>query len=248
MALGVLEIMSKLKNAIINAVRLLFKQRVLVLGDSHAGVFRNKIFRKKIKRIGFQVLSVGGATVSGLKNPNSVTNAVEKYTAELRKYRGKIVVVMLGEVDTGFTIWFYAEKHGCNIDESYTRACENYKMFLLGVRAGFETVVISAPLPSIEDGDLLGEVANLRKSIKASQAERIKLTVRFNQEIEVFCLDNDIMYLNLDTDCLNPFGGIRKEYLNHDPKDHHYNQNAFAKLIVSRLVKVPYFRFDDDRN
>jgi hypothetical protein len=105
-------------------------------------------------------------------------------------------------------------------------------------------VVISAPLPSIEDGDILGEIANLRKSVKSSQAERIQLTMKFNQEIEIFCLENDIFYLNLDADCLDVSGKIKKIYLNDDPKDHHYNQDAYANLIASNLVGIPHFNLE----
>jgi len=215
----------------------IYKERVLVLGDSHAGVFKNKIFRKKIRKIYFNVVSVGGATVSGLKNPNSVTNAFEIFTAALSKYKGKVVIVMLGEVDTGFTIWFYAEKHGCDIDESYGKACENYKAFLLSIRDKFNVLVISAALPSIEDGSFLGEVSNLRKSIKASQKEKIELTIRFNQEIERFSMGNCMDYLNLDSDCLDSTGErLREIYLNNNPADHHYNQDEYANLITSKLV------------
>lgn len=56
-------------------IQRLFYQEILVLGDSHSGVFRNILFRQSFPRCFFNVVAVTGATASGLQNPNSQTQA-----------------------------------------------------------------------------------------------------------------------------------------------------------------------------
>ncbi|BAW96820.1 hypothetical protein NIES970_17620 [[Synechococcus] sp. NIES-970] len=77
---------------------------ILILGDSHVAVFDRPKMRVNFPWYFFNVVSVGGATASGLENPNSITQAFSIFKTNLENSKAKIVIVLLGEVDTGFVI------------------------------------------------------------------------------------------------------------------------------------------------
>ena len=85
------------------------KDRLLVLGDSHANVFRHWRIRIFLPRTKFQFCIVGGATVSGLDNPNSQTQAIHHFSDALASTSATVIITLLGEVDTGFVIWYRAK-------------------------------------------------------------------------------------------------------------------------------------------
>ena len=53
------------------------KNKLLILGDSHCEVFRSPIFKEGIfKNYDLTLELVHGATISGIENPNSKTQAL----------------------------------------------------------------------------------------------------------------------------------------------------------------------------
>ena len=84
---------------------------ILVLGDSHSNVFN-------LSKKDFLVEFIGGATAQGSVNPNSKTNSLNIFTEKLKTLDlSKIsnVIIMLGEVDCGFVIWYRHKKHNISI-------------------------------------------------------------------------------------------------------------------------------------
>jgi len=217
-------------------------EEVLVLGDSHAAVFKHTILRLKLWYHHLNVVSVGGATASGLKNPNSKTQASRAFQQALAATRAKKVIVMLGEVDTGFLIWYRADKNGGSVQEALGQALATYQQFLEGIQArGLAPVCVSTPLPTIRDGDK-GEVVNARKSVVASQRERTELTLSFNREMNRFCCARGITYVDLDGASLGADGLVKVELLNRNALDHHYEKRVFAGMLSEHLghvVKAP---------
>lgn len=208
---------------------------VLVLGDSHALVFSSEQMRDLFPGHSFEVTSVGGATVSGLKNPNAVTQAMPQYIAALQATTARTVIVMLGEVDTGFVIWYRAQKHGSSIEQMLEQAIGNYQNLLRYIAKTFRVICISTPLPTIRDDMQWGEVANLRKEVTASLYERTQLTIRFNSLMEAFCLREGINHLNFDTHSTDKMGLLKEILRSPDPNDHHYEPTAHAKMIEPLL-------------
>ena len=92
------------------AVRRFFFEEILVIGDSHVDIFKHKDLRRQFNKLFFNVCSVGGATVSGLVNPNSTTQALPRFRKAIKSSKAKTTIVNLGEVDTGFVIWYRAQK------------------------------------------------------------------------------------------------------------------------------------------
>lgn len=210
-------------------------REILVLGDSHSPIFSHPSFTKFFPEFCFNVVYVIGATASGLENPNTKTQAYPIFNDALNRSTAEKVIVMLGEVDTGFVIWYRAQKYQESVSLMRDRAINSYSKFLLEVSARFHVVCISTPLPTIQDNNDWGDVANARREVKATQLERTALTLEFNQKMQAFCLQQNISYIMLDNMCVSKFGMIRKELVNRNPNDHHYDPDAYSVLLIEGL-------------
>lgn len=209
---------------------------ILVLGDSHAIVFKQWQFVWGFPKKHFSVCSVGGATASGLENPHSKTQSYKIFTEALQFKKYKKIIIMLGEVDTGFVIWYRAQKYGVEVAEMFTQAVSKYSDFLSELSTKAEKIiVISTPLPTIEDGAEWGEVANLRKEVKTTRQERSNLTIKFNKAIETYCLHADLVFINLDQECLTTNGDLKANLKNKNHRDHHYDQHNYSLLLIKHI-------------
>jgi len=210
-------------------------QDILVLGDSHAPVFNHPLFKERFPDLSFNVLTVIGATASGLENPNSKTQAYPIFREAVKQTAAKQIIVMLGEVDTGFVIWYRAQKYQESVSAMMYKAISSYANFLAELHESFDVICISAPLPTIQDGNDWGDIANARREVTATQADRTALTLEFNRTMQQFCLKNDIRYIMLDDLSLGDGGIVKAELLNSDHSNHHYAQDQYARLLVEGL-------------
>lgn len=210
-------------------------EHILVLGDSHAGVFRNWRFRVAFPRTRFNLCVVGGATASGLENPNSKTKAGAQFEAALQNNTPTRIITLLGEVDTGFVIWYRAKKYEQSVDSMLDQALANYARLLASCQARAHTIVLSAPLPTIRDGQNWGEIANLRREVDASLRERTNLTLQFNARLAVIAAQHGCDFVGLDRECLGPDAFVAPAMLNNDPLNHHYRVPSYARLISGKL-------------
>ena len=102
------------------------KKKLLILGDSHCEVFRSPIFKEGIfKGYDLTLELVHGATISGIENPNSKTQALPIFEKAYKALNPEIVVIMLGEVDTGFVLWLQAEQKSLSISDMLDKCVEN---------------------------------------------------------------------------------------------------------------------------
>ena len=222
--------------------RNLGKEEVLVIGDSHAAVFHQ--YSTSGKPYWFNVVSVGGATISGLENPNSVTQARPIFEKALALSQSKTCIVIVGEVDAGFVIWYRAAKHRANVEEILEQTVERYGDFLSEIAATHRTICISAPLPTILDDQNWGEVANKRREVTATQKERTQLTLELNRRMEAFCESNKIAYINLDEESLGPDSLVKGALCSRNDADHHYDSETYLKVLAPKLsaVLVLYYK------
>ncbi|BDY13545.1 SGNH/GDSL hydrolase family protein [Hydrogenimonas cancrithermarum] len=231
------KLLSKLSTVVRFFHKKLARETILVLGDSHVTVFHNFRFMLHFPFKYFQVVSVGGATASGLENPRSKTQAYNIFNDTVAKKDFDKIIIMLGEVDTGFVIWYRASKYNTTVEEMFHQAVDKYTAFISRLAARSKLIVISTPLPTIDEKSK-GEVAHARKEVKASQLDRTKLTLKFNKAIENYCKEHHIDMINLDNQSLGKNGLVIQELKNKIPTDHHYDADAHAKLIISELKKV----------
>lgn len=230
------KILRKIKflvKSIVKTIRMIGQEPILVIGDSHVDVFRHH--ETMFSGYFLDIVSVIGASVSGLENPNSVTQAFPLFERAIRKSKAKLCIVLLGEVDTGFVIWYRARKHGLPVEEMLEKAVSTYSGFLDGISRDKTVICISAPLPTILDGQDWGEVANKRKEIDASLVDRTRLTVQLNRDMQEFCHQRGHSYISLDSVSLGENGVVKESLLNKSKSDHHYDQEAYLKILKPSL-------------
>lgn len=210
-------------------------EEVMVVGDSHTAAFSMFRMRVAFRRYFMNVVTVNGATASGLENPNSKTQAQSIFLAYMARSRAKWIIFLLGEVDVGFVIWHRAQKYQSPINDMVELAVRNYQNLLNAAATNHKVVCVSTPLPTIKDDQHWGEVAHLRKQIHVSQKDRTALTRLFNTRMKNFCNASGINYLDLDDESSGPDGLVRRDLMNKDPTDHHYDRSAYARMITPRL-------------
>lgn len=205
----------------------------LVLGDSHAMVFKRAIIQRLAKN-GIKVVSVSGATASGIDNPNSNTNAAKIFDHELEKKRWKRVLFYFGEVDVGFVIWLRCQTGGSSLNESMWKTLTAYVQKIKKIQKKYDCqiAVLSVPWPTIKDHVEMGDVANKRSQVEATYQERKSLTKNFNSELENFCIKNNYSFIGMDDRVENDNGDLLPELFNKNPLDHHYDYQVFSKLLV----------------
>ncbi len=215
------------------------------LGDSHVIMFQTVAQCHFWRRTRFAFCVVQGATVTGLANPNSQTQAYPIFQEYLQSISTQDdLLFCLGEVDCGFVIWYRAEKYGEDIESQMTLAIQRYSSLIKeALEMGFRHITVcSAPLPTILDGQDWGEVANKRKEVTASLVERTRLTLDFNSAMRSFALQHGLRHLDLDAIIYDPsIGTLRDEFRNRNRLDHHLDPQRTSKEIVPMLNALGYF-------
>jgi hypothetical protein len=220
--------------------RALRRDHVLCIGDSHVQIMRDV----RVPGVWFRVRSVTGATASGILNPQSTTQSFTIFSTRLaRARRWQQILIQLGEVDCGFVIWHRAKRHGLSVEEQLTRTLDSYVAFLMQVLdMGFSRVmVLSVPLPTIDDlpSEWGGEVANLRKEVTATKAERTDLTLRFNQELRDRCEGIGVTFIDATTGHLDSGTGlIDPHFVRKTRMNHHLEDGPYAELLSTELGRL----------
>jgi hypothetical protein len=215
---------------------LISKRDVFVLGDSHSRIFNSDLLKKKTPLINWKVHAVQGATLSGLSNPSSKTGAIQVFNDLIKKSSGRLMVFQLGEVDTGYVIWYRAERDGVDSSAAAAKALTNYKNLLLAARAHNDVIVVSAPLPTLEDGNQKGAVQRIRASLQCSKKQRTELTCWFNKEMENWCNAHQISYINLDSYSVGEDGCVSASLVHENQANHHYDEITYVKLIKAHVL------------
>jgi PST family polysaccharide transporter len=214
------------------------KQNAYVFGDSHAKIFSHINAIHPLSKLYFDVTPVKGATAQGLVNPNSKTNSLQIFRNKINTITNKksILIFLLGEVDTGFVIWYRAQKYGESVEAQLERSLTNYITFLTETqKRGFQNIfVVSAPLPTIRDNQTWGDIANLRKEVTATQLERTELTLRYNSKLRDLCEMHGLKFVNFDEELLDSNTGLIKDvFVNEDLSNHHLDADRYSAVCYS---------------
>jgi hypothetical protein len=152
--------------------------------------------------------------------------------------RRRPLLFMLGEVDCGFVIWHRAETRGISPQRELDRSIRNYTRFLERLqedgRPGI--LVAAAPPPTILDGQDWGDVANLRREVKASLRDRTALTLEYNARLREWTAANGCVFLDYEREVVDAGTGVIAEaFRNPNPRDHHLAPEAFASVLAEEL-------------
>lgn len=212
------------------------RRRVLVLGDSHVRVFEHWSFLLAMPRTRFDIVYIRGGTAIGILRRDSLTGARKQFDEALAGGEWDRVVVCLGEVDAGFTLWRLAEVRKEDVSRQLDRSVANYLAFLAEVRAGHEPIVLAASLPTLAEATGTDdEVMNLRSLIGATQRQRTDLTLEFNRRIAAWCAEHGVPHLDSTPDALGPDGLVDPRWKVRHRPDHHYARLPFARWLIRAL-------------
>jgi hypothetical protein len=92
-------------------------------------------------------------------------------------------------------------------------------------------------LPTIrDDGEIRGEVANLRREVRATQKERTDLTLRYNDRLKEYSRKIGIGYIDISDYIIDSKTGlVAGEYLNEDRLNHHLSSPKVAGFWVQEI-------------
>jgi hypothetical protein len=211
-------------------------QVVTCVGDSHAKIFRYIARAGLLPEAKIQCLFIRGATALGLVNPRSKTNAVVVFKKFLeRRPKTNVIIVMLGEVDCGYLLFYRAARYRVPLCEELERSVANYMSFVEWVkRNGFSHVAVcSVPPPTIEDADQVhGPVFNARRGYQGALAERIQVTEEYNRLLKAGERRYGYHFLDLHSQLLYPKTGVLlSEFKNQNKNDHHLEEAGVAPLF-----------------
>lgn len=218
-------------------------ERMLILGDSHAGVFEYIFDHDLFPPHLINCDIVGGATAYGLNNDNSVTGAFRKFRSALQRFPDyRHVGIMLGEVDCSFALWNRAMRDNTPAVEQIPRAIEGIERLLDWGAENFPTrkfVLFGAILPTIKDHQISRQSFELRRQIAATQRERTELVLAFNRALRAVANKRAISYLDITEATLDPLSGVvRDEFLVDEGIDHHQSQAKTANLWIAQLSRL----------
>jgi Icc-related predicted phosphoesterase len=132
--------------------------KILVLSDSHGEVFNYINNKNTNKNVLFDVIIVGGASSQGLIHPTSKSNSLNIFKQKLQNIvtnEYKLVIIMLGEVDCGFVIWYYKEKYNEQLDDQINRSIDGLfefiKIYVLTYFLPEQIIILGTTLPTIRD-------------------------------------------------------------------------------------------------
>ena len=227
-------------NTVLNPTALV-KGKWHFVGDSHVNLFRHASNRGWIERPCL-FTPVGGATAVGLRNPNSMTNALDKFkSALLPAELDHIPVIQLGEVDCGFVIWYRAQKYAEDVEAQKRESVAAYFEFVDAlIKGGYRSVVITAAtLPTIREGVDWGEVANARREVKSTLRQRTDLTLDYNRELYKGAQLRRLPFIDITDNVLDQDTGVIAESFRHpDPTDHHLHPEKVGPLWAAELNRL----------
>lgn len=209
-------------------------RQLIALGDSHLEALKLAADLGLLVSDNNEFCIVPGATAVGLRNPNSITDALNLFRGTLdKKDRTSFILTHLGEVDCGFVIWWRAQKYKESIEKQFTDSLSTYQNFIIELRSiGYKKICITgASLPTIRDGVDYGEVANKRSEIQVSIHDRTKLTLAYNAALKKFADRSSFYFFDIADATLNNKENIVCDFFrNSDPTDHHLDKTKVCGI------------------
>lgn len=215
------------------------------IGDSHARVFE-RIAQDPdlLPDTRIDVVWVLGATALGLANPNSRTDALPRFRQLVRRIpHDETLVVLLGEVDCGYLLWYRAQTRPTSVDAEFERSLVNYQAFLADLLdQGFQQLVVATvPPPTVDDYTRWTGLDNARSTVTASLPERAELTRRYNDRLREWARGHGVAMLDYEGDVLDPHTKlVRDGYRDPDVENHHLHPAEFARLMARHLANLGF--------
>jgi len=216
--------------------------KILILSDSHGGVFEYIYDKNLFKPHIINVEIVGGATAYGLIKEKSETNSFNKYKNGIRRFKNyNIILIQLGEVDASFLLWKKIEANNLSTKEAIQLSINGYEKLIKYIISlkNKKIIITGAILPTLKDGQKADESAVLRNSIHISQKERTNLIIEYNHALYNLSKKYDLNYIDITEETLNKNNGlILDDFLNCNKVDHHQSFEKTSLLWIEKLKLI----------
>ena len=192
----------------------------------------------------FDVVKVPGASAQGIVNPHSKTHALNKFKEMLQKKTNNYdkVLVMLGEVDCGFVIWYRTTKYEISIDEQLTISINNLFSFIENNLREFydpiDIVVIGSILPIIDDNTNKKFLGGQRATVKNSRDDRKNLTLKYNYILENKCVKLGYQYVDINNEVSTSIDGKVEEKYTISKFNHHLKNETTYDIWIDKFVEL----------
>jgi len=205
-------------------------KKVMVLGDSHARIFRRCPLVNCIVRI-------AGATAYGLINTKSESNAHNVFLTALKSKSPSFTAFVIGEVDCNAMVF---RKKCQTPKETLERSVYNYCSFLQTIRRYSRPIVCSVHLPPVEDyasNDYTDNERAPRSYVNASKAERTHLVLYFNEMMKILCKELKIDFLDYTSDIIGKDSLLDMGY-SLGPGNSHLDPKKIGPIVCQKLKRI----------
>lgn len=226
------------------------KKTFFCIGDSHTDVFSENTYAEKVPLAPdlfstiftgnihsapqFVTYHLDGVLAYSLNRRNTTNRGVEKIEWLIKNGflpKGCRIVTIFGEPDCRVHVKKEADRQNCPVDVVMDNIIQNYGTFLVNLKKqGFQVYVYS-PIAS-QKGNM--EIDPVFKRFN-SETERNKILLGFENKLKKFCESNNIVFISILQDLLNPDMTSKSEY--YLPDGVHLNDkgrllvlNAFSKI------------------
>ena len=213
---------------------------IYIVGDSHVEKWiqanRTGESKKYFHIVGMNAFP--GKTAQGMSkesNKNLMTQALAKHVDQI-----DFLIIELGEVDCGYTIWSRMKIHNTTAQEEIEFATSRLMDLArearkLGIK---QTIVLGPIVPLVEEyGDDTPKMLWKRKEVEATYAERTQLVLEFNKSLKKKAKLNRLLYVDINDILLDPETELAKtKYQN--KINHHLGINIAIKLWLPRIHKL----------
>lgn len=219
-------------------------KKILVVGDSHSKIWRYINEHNLMPGINYVVKQVAGATSQGINNPNSKTNALPIFKKAIAENNNSdFIMISLGEVDCGFTIWYYAEQFNISVDEQLDRSVSSYETFLNDVVKQHyrptQIILLGSVLPTLQDQSKIKLLKGARAKVNTPLKDRTDLTLKYNSILKNLASQHGAHYIDITEATLNPLTScIKKEFLNPIVHTHYLNSVTSAPEWVKVITPI----------
>jgi hypothetical protein len=198
-----------------------------VIGDSHVFALANVDF--------FIIHHVGPATAYNLYSQSSTTKSNKKLFSFLKKINKEkdFVILVFGEIDSRIQIYNQYMKHGgtVSIEQLIDNTIKNYGQVLQSInKKGFAFLVYGIP-PASRVGNIY------QYPYYADEKNRVLINHRFNKKLSEFCIQQDILYLDIQSN-FSESSGLISEVFSEDLI--HLNRKAGA--IIANEIRTKLLR------
>ena len=216
-------------------------KRILILGDSHAGVFEEMFNQGYFKKNFVSCEIVGGATAYGINNAQSLSQAHTKFKKAVKRFHYcETVAIMLGEVDCSIALWVIAEKNQQSPDDLLDHIVDKVNQFLKQHLNNKKIIILAASLPTVFDHQIDDQVYLPRKGKQYPHQQRTKLVISLNQKLDEMARQNGYAYLDITDAILDKKTGlISTDYVKQDMIDHHLSFSTTYDLWQQQFESLP---------